>query len=346
MFRKRFLGIDVGTSAIKLVELSKWRERIKLENYGEIESKAFFEKPFRTFKRGTFLLSTEDIAKAIRGIKKEADVKAKEANFSIPDFSTFFTSLELPPMSEEELPQAVRFEARQHVPLPLSELTLDWSLIEGRFERTRLKVLLVAIPNQIVDQYKEVGSRSGLELRTLEAEVFSMARSLKEDAKKRVVVMVDIGAQTTTISVVDNGILKMSHSFDVSGNEFTYNIAKSLKIDKEEAELLKKKYGLKKEGRVVERILKPRVNLIAMEIKKIARRFYQSESKEVEKIVLGGGTALLPGLKEYLGEECGKKVEITDPFSGIFYPSVLEKKLVRMGPSFAISIGLAIKGLQ
>lgn len=346
MFRKRFLGIDVGTSAVKVIELSEWRGRTKLENYGEIETASFFKKPFRTFKRGTFLLSVEDIAKAILGIKKETGIKTEEVNFSIPDFSTFFTSFKLPPMTEEELPEAVRFEARQHVPLPLSELTLDWSLVEGHLTRTRLKVLVVAIPNRVIDQYKEVASRCKLKLKALEAEVFSMARALAEQEKKKVVVMVDIGAQTTTVSVVDNGTLKLSHSFDISGNEFTQNIAKSLRIDYQEAERLKRKYGLTQEGQAIQEILSSRINLIVIEIKKIIRRFRESEGKEVDRVIIGGGSAMLPGLKQYFSQELKQEIKISDPFSELYYPSILEDKLKKMGPSFPVAVGLALRGLE
>jgi len=346
MFRTRYLGIDVGTSAVKLVELSGWRGRRKLENYGEIETEAFYEKPFRTFKRGTFLLSVEDIAKAIKAIKREAGIKTKKVNFAIPDFSTFFTSFELPPMSEDELPQAVRFEASQHVPLPLSELALDWSLIEGRLSKTRLKILLVAIPERVVDQYKEVAARCGLELDSLEAEVFSFTRALSERQKKKVVALVDIGAQTTTISMIDSGTLKVSHSFDISGNELTHNLSKSLRIDLDEAEELKKKYGLREEGRAVKKILEPRINLIISEVGKIGTRFKQGEGKEMEEVVLGGGTATMPGLKEHFNEELKCPVKIADPFSDIYCPSILESELKKAGPSFGVAIGLALRGLE
>lgn len=102
---KNFLGIDVGTSSIKMVALSSWAGRIRLENYGEISAAALYQKPFRTFEKSTLLLSSEEISKAIKAIMEEAKIKARECVFSIPDFSTFFTNFELPPMSADELPR-------------------------------------------------------------------------------------------------------------------------------------------------------------------------------------------------------------------------------------------------
>ncbi len=346
MFGSSFLGIDVGTSAVKLIELSENRGRIKVENYGQVKTKAFYKEPFRTFKKGTFLLSVEDISKAIAAIVREAGVKTKKVNFSIPDFSTFFTSFELPPMGKDELPEAIRFEARQHVPLPMSELTLDWSVIEGRLNQTRLKLLVVAIPDRVVDQYKEVASEAGLNLSSLEAEVFSMTRSLSQSSQEGAVIMLDIGAQTTTINVVEQGTLKLSHSFDVSGNDFTQNISKSLQIDYKEAEYFKRKYGIKEEGKAIRKVLLPRLDLITMEIQKIARRHQAEGNSTIKKVLLGGGSALMPGLKSYLAEELEQEVDIIKPFSDLYYPSILEDRLERLGPSFAVAVGLGKRGLQ
>jgi len=346
MFGSSFLGIDVGTSAVKLIELSKNRGRVKVENYGQVKTKAFYEEPFRTFKKGTFLLSVGDISKAISAIIREAGVSTKKVNFSIPDFSTFFTTFELPPMGKEELPEAIRFEARQHVPLPMSELTLDWSVIEGQFNQSRLKLLVVAIPNRVVEQYKEVAEESNLNLSSLEAEVFSMARSLPDNQKEGSNIMLDMGAQTTTINVVEDGVLKLSHSFDVSGNDFTQNISKSLQIDYKEAEYFKRKYGIKEEGKAVRKVLLPRLDLITMEIQKIAHRYREGEGGGIEKVLLGGGTALMPGLQTYLSQELEQEVSVIKPFSDLYYPSILDNRLEKLGPSFAVAVGLGIRGLQ
>ncbi len=348
MIPKKFLGIDIGTSFIKIVELSGFGERKKLENYGEISSSALSKKPFKTFEKNTLLLSNQEISKAILAILEEAKIRTKNVIFSIPDFSSFFTNFELPPMTGEELPQAVRYEARQHVPLPLGEVTLDWQLIEGKPSdpaKTKLKILLVAVPHEIINQYQEIAKLTNLKLLALEAEVFGLVRSLiGED--KRIISLVDIGAQSTTCSIIEKGILKISHSFDPSGNELTWQIAKSLNINYNQAEQFKKKYGLIPSEKNIREILLPLIDLILVEIEKIISDFYRAEREEVAKIILAGGTALLPGLKEYFFEKIGKEVEIANPFANIFYPPILEKTLKEMGPAYAIAVGMALRGFQ
>ncbi len=353
---KRFLGIDIGTSYVKMVEMYRFGHQRKLENYGQISASVFYDKPFRTFDKNTLLLSNKDVAKAIKAVKEEARIKTQKVVFSIPDFSTFFTNFELPSMTREELPQAVRYEAKQYVPLPLSEVTLDWQIIEDKSlanKKKGFKVLLVAAPNEIINQYQEIAKLSQLELFSLEAEAFSLMRSLVGEEEKRLIALIDIGAQSTTCTIVDKRVLKNSHSFDISGDDFTSTIAKSLNIDFAEAEKMKKKYGIKcllpgeeQNAQNIRTILLPLIDVILREIQGIFHAFFQQENKEIEKVIIAGGTALLPGLKEYFKESFGKEVEIGNPFSNIFYPPILEETLKEMGPGYSIAVGTALRGLE
>ncbi len=345
---KKFLGIDIGTSAIKIVELSKTRERVKLENYGEMIIRTVNEKPFRTFERSTLLLSDQDIAEAINNILAKAQIVTKDAFFCIPDFSTFFSFLELPPMTQQELPSAVQFEARQHIPIPLSEVILDWSIIEDGIpgkRKSKLNILLVAVPHEIINQYQAIAKLCQIRALSLEAEVFGLVRSLIKN-KKNIIGLVDIGAQSTTFNIVENGSLKITHSFDISGNELTSVLSKSLNIGYNEAEVLKRKYGVRTPEMPVGRILTPFVDLLAGEIDKISRSFHKAEGKEIEKIILAGGLALLPGLNEYLSNWLKKPIEIGNPFVDILYPPDLEEVLKEMGPSYAIAVGTALRGFE
>lgn len=360
LFPKKFLGIDIGTSFIKMVNISKFGNRRKLENYGSLPSAVLYKKPLRTFEKNTLFLSSYDIARAILAVMEEANIKTRQSIFSIPDFSTFFTNFELPAMSKEELPQAVRYEARQHVPLPLGELTLDWQIIEDKFfngQKTKetIKILLVAVPNEVINQYREIAKLAQLELVALEAEVFGLARSLIGEDEKRPVALVDIGAQTTTCNIIDKKILKKSYSFDMSGNELTKLTASSLNLGYREAEDLKKKYGIagsgvsgNQIGEGMKKTMLPLIDVILREIEQVFNNFYQKEGKTIQKIILAGGTALLPGLKEYFRENLKKEIEVANPFSGsdIFYPPILEKTLEEMGPSYAIAAGMALRGLE
>jgi type IV pilus assembly protein PilM len=347
---KNFLGIDIGTTAIKVVELSQRGDRIKLENYGEASAQTLYEKPFRTIDKNTLLFSSQEIAKALLAVFEEAKIIEKKAIFSIPDFASFFIDFSLPPMTKEELPEAVKYEAKQYIPMPLSEVTLDYSIIsgqlgKGRQKSTPLKILLVAVPNEIINQYYEIADLAGLQLRAIEAEAFGLMRSLiRED--KGTVCIIDIGAQSTTINIVDNNILKKSHSFDISGGELTEVIAKSLNIDSIDAEKLKKERGLDETGQNIKKVLLPLLDYVISETEKILKNFSQQEGKEPAKIILAGGSAQMAGLRQYFEETFKKEIIIADPFADIFYPPILEETLKQMGSSYSIAVGMALRGLE
>ena len=351
---KKFLGVDIGTSNIKLVEVSSWARRVKLENYGEISADVLYEKPFRTFDKSTLSLSGKDVSRAIKAVIQEADIKANKAVFSIPDYSTFFTTFELPPMSKEELPQAVTAEARRHVPLPLGEVTLDWQVLNKKkaySDSEKVKILLVTVPNEVINQYTAIAGNLNLELLGMEAEVFALMRGLVEKDDKQTLALVDIGARSTTCSIIDRGSLKISHSFDVSGNNLTERISKALSVDYKEAEDLKKKYDIYSKSQDGERenireILMPLIDLIASEIENVIQGFTRQEHKEVKKIILAGGVALLPGLAEYFKDHFKKEIEMANPFSKLFFPPILDKTLETMGPSYSIALGAALRGLE
>lgn len=376
-FTKNCLGIDIGTSSIKIVELLYWRKRKKLENYGEISAGVFADKSFKIFERGDLVLSDDEVSKAILAILDEAKIKTRRAVFALPDFTSFFTWFTLPSMTREEVPEAVRYEARRHIPFPLSEVTLDWQIIgsdvpKDKKKKATWKILLVSVPNEIINHYKRIAALTHIEIVGIEAEVFGLLRSLVKNygrynarsIEKETIAIVDIGSQSTTISVVDQGVLKRSHSFDVAGNEITMLLSKSFGIDYKEAEKIKHKYGLLEKSQNVagndfqgidgsnkdfyqaREVSLPLIDLILTETKKITQNFYQTEEKAITKIILAGGGAFTPGLSDYFAKELKKTIKIADPFSDIFYTPILDKKLKDMGPSYAIAVGTALRGLE
>ena len=346
--KKSYLGIDIGTSAIKIVDISIRRNRKNLENYGEAKSKFLFGKYYRTSKGTEIFLSDNEIADAIKQIIKEANIKTKEATFALPDFASFFTRFDLPPMTKEELPEAVRFEARQYIPLPLSEVTLDWQILREKVvsgKQKQFRILLVAVPQRTVQQYQDIANNVGLEKFALEAEIFALIRSLikgREEEKKNIC-LVDIGARTTSISIIERGELFISHSLDTfSGNILTAQVSRSLNVSLEEAEELKVKFGMVDESQNLRMILQPLIDDLVKKIEKIISNHEKGDNEsQIEEIILTGGGAQLRGLKDYLSFEISKETKIGNPFENIFYPPILEEKIKKISSSYSVAIGVA-----
>lgn len=348
---KKALGIDIGTFSIKVVELSSFAGRLKLENYGEIFAEETGGETFKLSAKGGFLLFAQESAKAIQRLLEETKIKTKRVYFSIPDFVSFFSSFEIPPMTKEELPFAIEAEAKRHIPLPLTEVVWDWQMVGKTFveNRERWKILLVAAPREIVNQYQIIASTLKLEFFSLETEAFSLTRALAKK-EKGILGIIDLGVKTTNCSVVENGQLKISHTFDFSGDDLTERIAKSLGVNTKIAEQMKQKYGVIPttipEGENIFKILQPSLNLICREINHIFETFRLAEGKEIEKIILAGGEATIPGLLQHFKDYFKKEVEIANPFKDLIYPAVLDNTLKELGPIFSVAVGLAKRGFE
>ena len=208
---------------------------------------------------------------------------------------------------------------------------------------------MVAVPNEVIGQYKEIARLCRIQLLAMEAEVFGIIRSLPSRDKEGLLCLIDIGAKSTTCSIVENSALKKSHSFDLAGNDLTFQIAKSFSMDYKAAEEIKRKEGMSKapqNGRGAREIIIPLVDEVMREVSRITAEFSQTKGKQVQKYILAGGTALMPGLAEYFSDSLGKEVEVPNPFSRVFYPPILEKELKEMGPAYVVAVGMALRGFE
>jgi type IV pilus assembly protein PilM len=341
---KNFLGIDVGTFSIKVVELSYSKKgKVVLENYGEIVNDPKIEDVFYNPRKKSFSLSHQIIANNIKKVLDETGIKKREAFFSIPDFMTFFTVFKTPPMPQEEIGTTIKFEARQHIPLPLKDVTLDWSIIEKSDGSIGPKILLVAVPNKVIEEYQEIAQLAGVSLLSIEAEVFSLARTIfaKEEPSKTIQ-LVDVGVQSTTISIINNSMVKATHSVDFSEMDLVKELAVKMNLSYNEASEIKRTSGFN-ENSEQGKILSKKLDSLVNEINQIADNLFRTEKKEVNKIIVSGGTSLNPGFKDYIQLKTKKETQIINPFLGFSYAPALEKTLAEMGPRYAIATGLALR---
>lgn len=324
-FKKKIVGIDIGASAIKIVELSRRGRRVTLENYGQIKSGLIQKEPL--FNENGGMLAKDNVSLAIKAILDEARIKTKKAVFAMPDFLTFCASFDLPPMTEKEIPEAIRYNALQYITLPISEVTLDWKILKNpnqgqpshevsawQGKNSGAKVFLTAVPNQMLQDYQNIAIHAGLQLYALEAEVFGLSKALVKNNKKTVC-LIDIGAKSSTINIVDNGFLKRSFSSSFNSNQL------------HSADLS-----------VFSQLLE--------EVRGITAEFLQQEQKNVEEFYLTGGAANMPGIKEYFTQNLKGAVSVPNCFSDMSYPAKLGQTLKELSPSFSVAVGAALGGLE
>lgn len=348
--RRSSLGVDIGTKVIRVVELSGMKGKLVLENYGEVNLDIACKEFFRSFDKKNLNPAVDSISVALKAIIAETGIKTKKVVFSLPDFATFFTTFELPPMSKKEIANAVGFEARKYIPLPLSELVLDWQLMSKDVSpKENSKILVMAVPKIIVEQYKTIAEQAGLELTALEAEAMALKRAVVKE-NDPTSCLLEMGFQSTNINIIDDGFMKLSFSFDMAGKDLTYSLSETLNISAKDAEAIKKKQGLliNEEGNIAH-ILTPILSVISEKTRKVIRDFEKKEGKKVERVILAGGTSLMPGILDYFDKSLNQdgvqtlNVQIAKPFVDIAYPPILEKKMEEINPTYAIALGEALR---
>lgn len=334
------LGIDIGTSSLKVVELSGGKE-ITLENYGEIFMRDFLGQGPVKGAEGSLVYSSKEIAEAIKHLLAETGIKTKRAYFSIPDFVSFFTSFTVPPMKKEEINSAIEFHSKQYIPLPISEVALDWFLEEGD-GKEKVKVNLIAVPNEIIDQYREIARLAQVEIISLEGEMFALVRALVRDVEKPTAI-IDVGEQSTLLTIAEKGILKTTHSLEIAGNMLVKQVAKYAEIEYNSAREVVMNYGIEEEA-VKKAVFSPLTSLFS-EVSRVIDAFEKKEGTAIEEVIIAGGFSLLPGVVEFAEEALDKKVIRKSCFKGVVYPEILEEELTRISNSHAIAFGVALNGI-
>ena len=354
-FKKKsasFLGVDIGTTNIKVVQLGIDKENIKLEDYAFLENRDYLKVLEDGKGLSNLKISDMQVVEDLTEIKKKAEITSDNTIMSIPMSSAFFSVINLPNMSKSKISKVINYEAKQYIPISLEEVIFDWSIINENEEsdnrNKNVKVLLVAILKEVAEKYITIASTLGLELIALETESFSLARSLI-GSEKGSFVIVDIGNKVTNTTVVENGYVLSSHSaFGTGGKEITKAICHRFNISFERAERLKKDVGLNfsESQKKVSEAMFPIINIIISETRKISETYVKNNKKVIKKVIITGGTANLPGLVEYFSSELNISAEIGNPWKNIAYNKILSEKLKNMSSSFSIAVGLALRGFE
>lgn len=381
--KESYIGVDIGNSSLKIVELENNKGRPKLLTYGYID------------QQNEILTSNTPEAKqkVIDGLKRlqeESHTQSSNAVAALPSYTVFTSVIHLPEMPKKELVAAVQWEAKKFVPMPLEEMILDWKVLEDGKLSTQfaanntltpaggqtpvvpgptlpsqpttpqqatitskakkfVKILLTAAPKDLVSRYLEIFKAAKLNLVSLETESFALERALIGNDPTPIM-LVDVGAVATTISVVVDSVPLINRSIDIGGNTITKAIANSLNIDAERAEQFKRDFGLAQQSAGASDQIPKRIEFMVSSViseVKYVLNLYQSQGQgTVEKVVLAGGSAWLPNMPQYLSAQLGKKVFIGDPWARVMYPLEMKPVLQTVGPRLAVATGLAMREIS
>ena len=362
------IGIDIGSSSMKIVQLKKDHSRIILETYGELAT-----GPYADLAVGQAVtLQPEKLGEMAQDLIKEANITTSLGAFSIPLKSSLLVVLEMPDIKPSELAKAIPIEARKYIPVPISEVALDWWIIphpEDTFEESedekkekggtpkgRVEVLAVAIHKGTLTQYESIAHLARVQSKFFEIETFSAIRSSFVGRDLGATAIIDMGAGTTKMAIVDSGIVKLSHTIGKGSQDVTVAISKSLGVPFAKAEEVKREIGLNRPGKQfpgrtlsvddVGFATNPIVEYIFAEANRAIVNYQKKYKRSVDHAVLIGGGALLKGVHDIAVRYLGSEVSMGNPFEKVETPAFLSPVLKEAGPEFAVAIGLALRLLQ
>lgn len=335
-FRTPAFGLDISDYSIELISLKGSFSHPRLLAMGRNILEPGVVENGKIVNKEILKKSLSDLIKA----PKFGKIKTNKFIFALPESRTFILVFELPKdLKKKGQLEFLKTKMADTLPFKIEELYFDFKIINKK------EVLLVAAFRDIIDDYLEIFKSLKLQLLAIDIESLSLGRSLIPDPNKTVFIA-DIGARTTNFSIFDEENLRFSSTLEIAGNKFTEALTENLRIPLEEAENLKKKGGEK-----IFSILKEEIQPIISEIKNIEKYFQEKENKKIERIILAGGSAVLPNLSDYFQKELGKTVIIGDPWLKINIDILKRKEYFKealeINPIlYSTCIGSALRGLM
>jgi type IV pilus assembly protein PilM len=334
---KEHFGIDIGTNAVRVVQLNLSGSKYVLKSFGSAPIPA-------GLSQSDSKLDMQKIARVIESLCKQTGISTKNVVSAIPGTSTFNAIINLPPMSQSELEKAVKYQAEQNIPVKIEDVKYDYQVIKEDPQSKELTIMIIAATKTKVSQLLELLSLANLNVLALETSTVAMARSLSVPEAPLALIL-DIGSTTTEIAVIENGVINQTRSFPLAGYAITQAISRQLGLEITQAEQFKQRFGLsqdKLEGQVY-KATEPIIRDILDEANRSSKFYEEKNNNKVQRVILTGGSSRIPLLPEYIRSYTGMEIMFGNPWTNVSYSSKLNDSINKMAPEFATAVGLAMR---
>ncbi len=333
------VGLDIGYNTIKVVELRKDKDGINVQNYGEIELFSY-----SGLEMGQSVgLGDEQIAKAIKDLLEKSKIGIKNIYVSVPSIDSYLFTIDIKEIDGIEISNIIELEIRKYIPIPASELAIDHWPISKDTDKGTIRLSVIAVNKSIIDKYTNIFKKSGLNVLGLEMETFSAVRALNLTDKNYL--LIDSGGSYTTMTLISKGILYKSQTIQIGGNNITSVIKNSImKTSYKDTEILKRQLINKEiENSPMMNIIDMSTYPLLQELGHIAENMERGYNLNIDEIVFIGGNA--KACTDNVGiKNCFKtNISLGLGFENTKYPQYLEDLMSRVGISYVIASGLALK---
>lgn len=335
------VGLDIGSSAVKAVELTRSGQGVQITGFGQID------------------LASDDPAERIQAVvqlMKEGGFRSKRVVTSISGKAVIVRYLNMVPMSDDELHNAIRFEAEKFIPVSLDDCVVDCQRLDvpGSDSKGESTVVLVAAEKRVLDEHVGIVQKAGVTPEIVDVDAFALGNAFEtfkrqggvaaEDTAE-VIATVDVGASKTTVNVLIGGVAVFSREIQLGGRDFTAAVGRRLGVDDAQAEAVKRCPG--EDFEAVKEAVFPTLDDLGNELQLSFDYFEGQQNASIEKIWLSGGGSRMSFFRESLEKICEKPVEVFNPFDAIPHADDVDQEvLAANGPQLAIAVGLAARTRQ
>ncbi len=343
---KTIVGLDIGSSSIKAVELKKSKGEVQVAHLG-------IEPLASDIVVDSMIVDSGSVSSAITKIFNDNSIKAKAVATSVSGHSVIVKKISVPTMSDQELADSINTEAAQHIPFDIADVNIDYQILSEDLSGPQMDVLLVAVKKDKILNYTNVLSLAGKAPAIVDIDAFALQNAYEfnyEPAPGATVALLNLGASVMNINIVKGTSPLFTRDVSVGGNQYTDSLQKELDLSFDDAESLKlgRKVGTVSEDAKMP-ILQQVTEIIVLEIQKTFDFFRATASGEhIERIYLAGGSSKVPGLTEALRQEFSLPVEILNPFQKIGYAANLPSaELIEQNAGqLAVAVGLALRSFE
>ena len=340
---KSTVGIDIGSASVKVVEIEQTEQALMLRTYGQLQL-----GPYENKQLGQAVqLDTKQKTEAVVDVIREAQVNTHHGALAMPLSSSFMTVIPIRLTDGEDIESRIPVEAKKFVPVPLTDVTLDWTELPVSDDRVQIpEVMLAAIENKALDEYKAVLGAVGMTSEPAEIEAFSLLRSLWKQSDTTLAI-IDIGARTTKLYIARDETIERIHRVAVGGEHITVRISELLHQSFAEAENNKRSYTKESpEARDIHKTMASVIDSPLSEFRRLIQQYEARIGEPIARVVFSGGVSASPYFLAYAKDRIGREVEIGNPFGKVAYPAFMEDTLTQITPLFGVSLGAALRQFQ
>lgn len=333
-----FFGLDIGTTAVRVVQLRGSGSTKALQKYGYIPIDP-------KIAQSDAKSDQQKVAQAVRELLEQAKISTRDVAVGLPSSKVFTTVVDIDRLSPSELAKTLHLQADAYIPTPTAESKLDWALLgDSPKEQGKVEVLLSSVPNEFVEARLDVLESIGLNVIAFEPDSLALARALTPADNPAPVMVVDIGSKSTDVVVTMNGAPRLIRSLPTGTDAIVRSALQNLNIDEQQAQQFVFKFGLGKdklEGQIYNAIIGT-VDLLVGDIDKSIKFFLtRYPGVAMDRVIVTGGASVLPEFPLYLANKFSLNVEIGNAWRNVAFPADRQNELLGVSNHFGVAAGLA-----